>query len=93
MTLSSIWVVVEPAGDALTTTSTELLSHARSLSDDVRAITWGNASALAAEAGEFGASTLYDVGDLAGALLDRDDRVVEQDFDVGQRSQTLLDQA
>jgi electron transfer flavoprotein alpha subunit len=68
MTLSSIWVVVEPAGDALTTTSTELLSHARSLSDDVRAITWGNASALAAEAGEFGASTLYDVGDLAGAL-------------------------
>jgi electron transfer flavoprotein alpha subunit len=69
MTLSSIWVVAEPAGDALTTTSTELLSHARTLSSDVRAITWGaNAAALAAEAGEFGASTLYDVGDLGGAL-------------------------
>jgi hypothetical protein len=39
MTLSSIWVVAEPAGDALTTTATELLSHARSLSPDVRAIT------------------------------------------------------
>jgi hypothetical protein len=27
MTLSSIWVVAEPAGDALTTTSTELSKH------------------------------------------------------------------
>jgi len=35
----------------------------------VRAITWGeDAASLAAEAGEFGATTLYDVGDLAGAL-------------------------
>jgi electron transfer flavoprotein alpha subunit len=69
MALSSIWVVVEPSNGALTTTSLELLSHARTLADDVRAITWGDdVAALAAEAGEFGASTLYDVGALAGAL-------------------------
>ena len=69
MALSSIWVVVEPSNGALTTTSLELLSHARSLAADVRAITWGeDAASLAAEAGEFGATTLYDVGDLAGAL-------------------------
>jgi electron transfer flavoprotein alpha subunit len=69
MALSSIWVVVEPANGALTTTSLELLSHARSLAADVRAITWGeDAASLAAEAGEFGATTLYDVGALDGAL-------------------------
>ena len=68
MALSSLWVVVEPSNGALTTTSLELLSHARTLSANVAAITWGGASELAAQAGEYGASTLYDVGDLFGAL-------------------------
>jgi electron transfer flavoprotein alpha subunit len=68
MTLSSVWVLVEPANGTLTTTSLELLSAARSLASSVSAITWGDADALAALAGEYGASTLYSVGDLAGAL-------------------------
>jgi electron transfer flavoprotein alpha subunit len=69
MALSNIWVVVEPSNGSLTTTSLELLSHARNFGATVSAITWGdNAAALAAEAGEFGATTLYEVGDLAGAL-------------------------
>jgi len=69
MTLSSIWVVVEPSDGALTTTSLELLTHARSLGATVAAITWGDqASELAGVAGEFGATTLYDVGSLHGAL-------------------------
>ena len=69
MALSNIWVVVEPANGSLTTTSLELLSHARSFGATLSAITWGdNSSALAAEAGEFGASTLYDVGPLSGSL-------------------------
>jgi electron transfer flavoprotein alpha subunit len=68
MTLSTIWVLAEPAGDSFTATSLELLSHARTLADDVAAITWGSGGALAAQAGEYGASTLYDVGDLAGSL-------------------------
>ena len=69
MALSSIWVVVEPASGALTATSLELLSHARTLASDVRAVTWGaDATAIAAQAGEYGASTLYDVGSLDAAL-------------------------
>ncbi len=69
MSLSNIWVVVEPSSGTLTSTSLELLTHARTFGATVSAITWGaNSAALAAVAGEFGASTLYDVGDLAGAL-------------------------
>jgi electron transfer flavoprotein alpha subunit len=68
MTLSTLWVLAEPAGDTFTATSLELLSHARTLAPDVAAITWGDGSQLAAVAGEYGASTLYDVGNLNGAL-------------------------
>jgi electron transfer flavoprotein alpha subunit len=68
MTISNIWVVVEPSNGAPTTTSLELLSHARSLGANVSAITWGDAAPLAAQVGEYGASTLYDVGDLGGVL-------------------------
>jgi electron transfer flavoprotein alpha subunit len=70
MTLSTLWVLAEPAGDSFSTTSLELLSHARTLAGNVAAITWGNGGSLATHAGEYGASTLYDVGDLAGALPD-----------------------
>ena len=65
---TNIWVVCEPLNGTFTTTSLELLTHARSLATNVAAITWGPGSSLAAQAGEYGASTLYDVGDLGGAL-------------------------
>jgi electron transfer flavoprotein alpha subunit len=68
MTVNNIWVVAEPASGTFTTTSLELLSHARTLSQNVSAITWGSGSQFAAQAGDFGATTLYDVGNLAGAL-------------------------
>ncbi len=69
MPLSNLWVVVEPSNGALTTTSLELLSHARNFGATVAAITWGaDGASLASEAGEFGATTLYNVGDLHGAL-------------------------
>jgi len=68
MTIASLWVIVEPANGSLTSTSFELLSHARTLSANVAAITWGANDALAAAVGEYGATTLYDVGDLGGAL-------------------------
>ncbi len=67
MTLNALWVVVEPANGSLTTTSLELLSHARTLAPSVAAVTWGPGD-HAAQAGEYGASTLYAIGDLAGAL-------------------------
>jgi electron transfer flavoprotein alpha subunit len=69
MSLTNIWVVVEPANGSLTTTSLELLSHARTFGATVSAITWGgDGASLAGEAGEFGATTLYNVGDLGGSL-------------------------
>jgi electron transfer flavoprotein alpha subunit len=68
MALSTLWVLLEPAGDSFTSTSLEVLSHARTLSDTVAGITWGEGASLANQAGDFGATTLYDVGDLAGAL-------------------------
>ncbi len=68
MALSNIWVVVEPSNGSFTTTSLELLTHARSLATTVSAVTWGDGASLAAQAGEYGATTLYDVGTLNGSL-------------------------
>ena len=69
MAISNIWVIVEPTQGAPTTTSLELLTHARSYGATVSAITWGpDGASLAGVVGEYGASALYNVGDLAGAL-------------------------
>jgi electron transfer flavoprotein alpha subunit len=68
MTLSTLWVLAEPQNGSFTSTTLELLSHARTLSTNVAAITWGEGGSLAALAGEYGAATLYNVGDLNGAL-------------------------
>jgi electron transfer flavoprotein alpha subunit len=69
MALSSIWVVAEPGDGSLTSTSLELLTAARSLAAQVAAVTWGDrGSDAAAQAGEYGAATLYDVGPLGDAL-------------------------
>ncbi len=68
MTVSSLWVLCEPSAGSFTSTSLELLTHARSLAPSVAAVTWGDGSAFAAQAGDYGATTLYDVGDLGGAL-------------------------
>ena len=68
MTLTSLWVLAEPSNGSLATGSLELLSAARGLAANVAAITWGDASTVAGLAGEYGASTLYSVGDLGGAL-------------------------
>src|SRR5665213_2830580 len=68
MALSNIWVVVEPSNGSFTTTSLELLTQARSLATTVSAVTWGDGASLAAQAGEFGATTLFDVGALHGGL-------------------------
>jgi electron transfer flavoprotein alpha subunit len=68
MTLSTIWVIAEPSNGSFTATSLELLTQARSLANEVAVVTWGEGGQLGALAGEYGAGTLYDVGDLAGAL-------------------------
>src|ERR1019366_1502186 len=68
MALSTLWVVAEPSGDSFSTASLELLSHARTLATNVAAVTWGDGGSLSAQAGEYGATTLYEVGALDGAL-------------------------
>ncbi len=68
MSISNIWVVLEPTAGGFTTTSLELLTHARTFGGSVAGITWGDGASHAAQAGEFGASTLHDAGNLNGAL-------------------------
>ena len=69
MSVSKLWVVAEPAGSGVTTTSKELLSEARRLGADVTAVSWGpHGDEVAQVVGEFGASRLLDLGEL-GAVL------------------------
>ncbi len=68
MSIAKIWVVVEVADGAPTTTSLELLSHARTLGGTVEAVVWGDGASAAGTIGEYGATTVHDVGDLGGAL-------------------------
>jgi electron transfer flavoprotein alpha subunit len=69
MAIDKIWVLAE-AGDAGPTPITlELLTEARALAGTVEAVAWGTeTAALAGPLGEYGATTVYDVGDLGGAL-------------------------
>jgi electron transfer flavoprotein alpha subunit len=68
MTLSALWVLAEPSTGSFSSTSLELLTEARALASHVSAITWGEGASFAGVAGEYGATTLYDIGDLGGAL-------------------------
>jgi electron transfer flavoprotein alpha subunit len=71
MAIDKVWVLAEVAegGGAPTPVTLELLTEARTVASTVEAVAWGTeTAALAATLGEFGATTVYDVGDLAGAL-------------------------
>jgi electron transfer flavoprotein alpha subunit len=69
MAIEKIWVVAEATESGPTTTTLELLSVARTLAGTVEAIAWGpNTAANATVLGDYGATTVHDVGDLAGAL-------------------------
>jgi electron transfer flavoprotein alpha subunit len=68
MSIAKIWVVAEVVDGAPTTTSLELVSHARTLADTVEAVVWDGGATAAGTLGEFGATTVFDVGGLGGAL-------------------------
>jgi electron transfer flavoprotein alpha subunit len=71
MAIDKVWVLAEEAegGGGPTPVTLELLTEARSVASTVEAVAWGaDAAALAGPLGEYGATTLYDVGDLEGAL-------------------------
>ena len=69
MAIDKIWVLAESADGALTPVTLELLTEARSVASTVEAVAWGpDVAALAAGLGDYGASVVYDVGDLGGVL-------------------------
>src|SRR5579872_2884878 len=69
MPIDKIWVLAESADGAPLTTSLELLTQARSMGTTVEAVAWGPSTAeLAGALGEYGATNVYDVGDIDGAL-------------------------
>jgi electron transfer flavoprotein alpha subunit len=69
MPIDKVWVLAETGDSGPTPVTLELLTEARSIASTVEAIAWGSeAASLAPTLGEYGATTLYDVGDLGGAL-------------------------
>jgi electron transfer flavoprotein alpha subunit len=69
MPIEKIWVLAEISDGSPVTTSLELLTAARALGSVTGAVTWGADSAsVVPKLGEYGASTVYDVGDLNDSL-------------------------
>jgi electron transfer flavoprotein alpha subunit len=69
MAIEKIWVVAELTESGPTTTTLELLTAARGLGGTVEAVTWGsNTAESAAVLGEYGATTVHDVGEIGDAL-------------------------
>jgi electron transfer flavoprotein alpha subunit len=69
MSVDKIWVLAEVADGAPTTPSLELITAARELGTTVEAVAYGDATAsVAGTLGEYGVTTVFDVGDLAGSL-------------------------
>jgi electron transfer flavoprotein alpha subunit len=69
MAHDKIWVLAEYTEAGPTTTTLELLTEARQLGSTVEAVAWGTGtSSVAAALGEYGATTVHDVGDIGSAL-------------------------
>jgi electron transfer flavoprotein alpha subunit len=69
MPIDKVWVLAEAADGNPISTTLELLTEARALGSTVEAVAWGPDTAKAAgELGNFGATTVYDVGDIGDAL-------------------------
>ena len=69
MAIDKIWVLAESADGAPTPVTLELLTKARAVGSTVEAVAWGaDVAALAGPLGEYGATTVYDVGDIGDAL-------------------------
>jgi electron transfer flavoprotein alpha subunit len=69
MSVTNLWVLAEPVGADVTTTSKELLSEARRLGATVTAVSWGrHGEDVASAVGVYGASRFWDLGDLGEVL-------------------------
>src|ERR1700678_1438880 len=69
MAIDKVWVLAETGDSGPTPVTLELLTEARAVASPAEAVAWGaDAASLAGSLGEYGATTLYDVGDLGGTL-------------------------
>jgi electron transfer flavoprotein alpha subunit len=69
MSIDTVWVLAETAEGAPTTTTLELLTKARTMGATTEAVAWGpDTAAAAGELGNYGATTVHDVGDIGDAL-------------------------
>src|SRR3974390_2275394 len=69
MAIDKVWVLAEEADGAPTPVTLELLTEARAVASTVEVVAWGpDVAGLAGPLGDYGATTVYDVGDLDGAL-------------------------
>ena len=69
MPVATVWVVAEITESGPSSVTQELLSKARSIATNVAAITWGpDTASHAAALGEYGATKVYDVGDVGETL-------------------------
>ncbi|MDA8354734.1 MAG: electron transfer flavoprotein subunit alpha/FixB family protein [Actinomycetota bacterium] len=69
MSIAKIWVLAEAGDSGPLPLALELLTKARGLAPTVEAVAWGpNVAEHAGVLGQYGAATVYDVGDLRGAL-------------------------
>jgi len=68
MAFDKVWVLAEAADGKPTSITNELLTKAREIASTVEAVTWGDAAAIAADLGRFGATKVYSAGDLGGSL-------------------------
>jgi electron transfer flavoprotein alpha subunit len=68
MAFDRVWVLAEAADGKPTGSTLELLTKAREIGSTVEAWTYDEGAAQAAALGAYGATKVYDVGDLGGAL-------------------------
>ena len=68
MTINNVWVFAQGSGATISSFTAELLTKARSLTDNVSAFVAGDGTALAESLGKFGAKKVYSTGDLGGRL-------------------------
>jgi electron transfer flavoprotein alpha subunit len=68
MALGTVWVLAEPGESGPTSLSLELLTEGRKIGSSLAAVTWGPGAESAAVLGEYGATKVYDVGDVGETL-------------------------
>jgi electron transfer flavoprotein alpha subunit len=69
MAINNVWVFAQGSNGNLTSFTAELLTKARSLTDNVSAFVAGDGAGLAEALGKFGGKKVYSTGDLGGRLV------------------------